>query len=98
MFDVLPAVPVLDLNSRYGVNFPHVHSLRSDDADMLPVVHQPSADTNSGVLVDEIVEVGLVPLVQWTSTRRGLNDNRLRNRLIWRFRHIHVPVHFIGLK
>lgn len=53
MVEIHPLPVVLNLNLRDRMDFPNSRSLRADGADMLGIEHEPAADSDLGLSIDE---------------------------------------------
>jgi len=81
------------------VNLPNRCPLRPDHAGVLEVVQQPPAYSNGSVLVDNLVQVGLLPLVKRSGARRRFNDDGLADVIkISGVAQVDVPIDLIGLQ
>ena len=77
----LPVALNLDLRNR--MNFPYGGSLFANYVYVLGVKHQPTADSDLRLRIDQWGEHRSGPPVLWPGAWRGLNDDRATDWLRW---------------
>src|SRR6476620_4254631 len=77
LIKINPCIVLFHLDLGYRVNLPDRSPLRTNRAGVFEVIQEPPAYSNRSVLVDNVIQIGLLPLVKWSGARSSFNDNGL---------------------